>query len=64
MFGRLMPKEAQFFDLFNEHAELIVQGGRELAALMAAGDDIQRRAYAIETIEKKADRVKIGRAHV
>ena len=41
----------------NDAAELIVQGGRELAALMAAGDDIQRRAYAIETIEKKADRV-------
>ncbi len=57
MFGRLMPREGRFFELFNEHAEQIVQGGRELAALMAAGDDIQHRAYAIETIEKRADKI-------
>ena len=57
MFGRLMPKEGRFFELFNEHAEQIVLGGRELASLMATGDDIQRRAYAIETIEKRADRI-------
>jgi len=57
MFGRLMPKEGHFFELFSEHAELIVQGSRELVALMAAGDDIQRRAYAIETIEKRADKI-------
>jgi predicted phosphate transport protein (TIGR00153 family) len=57
MFGRFMPKEGRFFDLFNEHAEQIVLGSRELVALMAAGDDIQRRAYTIETIEKRADRI-------
>ena len=57
MFGRLMPKEGRFFELFNEHAEQIVQGGRELVALMASKDDFQRRAYAIETIEKRADKI-------
>jgi predicted phosphate transport protein (TIGR00153 family) len=57
MFGRLMPKEGRFFELFNEHAEQIVLGSHELVALMAAGDDIQRRAYTIETIEKRADRI-------
>jgi len=57
MFGRLLPREGRFFELFNEHAEQIVLGGRELAALMVAGDDIQRRAYAIETIEKRADKI-------
>ncbi|MEQ1774048.1 MAG: DUF47 family protein [Burkholderiales bacterium] len=57
MFGRLMPKEGRFFELFNEHAEQIVLGSRELVALMVSGDDIQRRAYAIETIEKRADRI-------
>ena len=56
MFGRLMPHEGRFFELFNEHAELIVQGSRELVALMANGDDIQNRAYRIESIEKMADR--------
>ena len=44
MFGRLMPKEGRFFELFNEHAEQIVLGSHELVALMASGDDIQRRA--------------------
>jgi len=43
--------------LFNEHAEQIVLGSRELVALMTIGDDIQRRAYEIETIEKRADRI-------
>jgi uncharacterized protein Yka (UPF0111/DUF47 family) len=57
MFGRLRPKEGRFFELFNEHAEQIVLGSRELVALMVAGDDIQRRAFTIETIEKRADRI-------
>ena len=57
MFGRLMPREGHFFELFNEHAEQIVLGSRELVALMTIGDDIQRRAYEIETIEKRADRI-------
>ncbi|MBW8904754.1 MAG: DUF47 domain-containing protein, partial [Betaproteobacteria bacterium] len=31
MLGRLMPREGKFFDLFNAHAERIVQGALELA---------------------------------
>lgn len=57
MLGRLMPREGRFFDLFNEHAELVVQGSRELAALLSQGDDLQRRAYNIESIEKRADKI-------
>lgn len=57
MFGRLMPKEGRFFELFNEHAEQIVLGGKELVSLMASHDDFRRRAYAIETIEKRADKI-------
>jgi len=57
MFGRLMPREGRFFDLFNEHAEQLVQAVHELAALMAAGDDVERRAYNIETIEKRGDKI-------
>jgi uncharacterized protein len=57
MFRRLMPRDGKFFDLFNEHAELIVQGSRELAALMASGDDFERRAHNVESIEKRGDRV-------
>ena len=57
MFGRLLPREGRFFDLFNEHAGLIVQGSRELAALMASGNDLERRAHNVESIEKRADRI-------
>jgi predicted phosphate transport protein (TIGR00153 family) len=57
MFGRLMPQEGRFFDLFNEHAEQIVHGSRELAALMASGDDLECRARNIESIEKRADKI-------
>ncbi len=57
MFGRLMPHEGRFFDLFKELAELIVQGSRELAALMVSFDDLERRRFTIETIEKKGDKV-------
>ena len=57
MFGRFMPQEGQFFELFNQHAQFIVDGTRELAVLMSKFDDLERRAYSIETIEKKADKV-------
>lgn len=57
MLGRLMPREGRFFDLFNEHAELVAKGSRELAALLSSGDDVERRAYNIETIEKRADKI-------
>ena len=57
MFARLMPQEGRFFELFNEHAEQVVQGSRELAALMASGDDLERRAHNVESIEKRADRI-------
>ena len=57
MFGRFMPQEGRFFDYFNEHAETIVEGSRELATLMSTFDNLERRAYSIETIEKKADKI-------
>ena len=57
MFGRLMPRQGRFFELFNEHAELIVQASRELATLMANGGDLERRVHSVESIEKHADRI-------
>jgi predicted phosphate transport protein (TIGR00153 family) len=57
MFARLMPTEGRFFELFVELAEEIVQASRELAVMMATFDDLERRSYVIETIEKRADRI-------
>ena len=57
MFSRLVPQEGKFFDLFNAHADLIVDGGHELVALMANLADADGRAQAIDAIETKADRI-------
>jgi predicted phosphate transport protein (TIGR00153 family) len=57
MFGRLMPTEGKFFDLFIQHGELCVKGARELVSLMENFDDLEHRVHAIETIEKQADKV-------
>ena len=58
MIGKLMPKEAKFFDLFNVHAELCVNAATELLELMRGSpDDFERRMHAIENIEEKADDV-------
>lgn len=57
MFGRLMPREGRFFDLFNEHAEQVLQGSRALSELLVQGDDLERRAYDIESAEKRGDKI-------
>jgi uncharacterized protein len=57
MFSRFMPREGKFFELFNEHAALILEGSQELAALMASGDDLERRAHKVESIEKRGDKI-------
>ncbi len=61
MFGRLMPKEGKYFDLFNTHADLIAQGGKALSnligALVAQPEQADRYAEEIDTLERKADTV-------
>ena len=57
MFRRFMPQEGKFFDLFNQHAALILEGSRELAGIMASGDDLERRARNVESIEKRGDKI-------
>lgn len=57
MFGRLMPQEGRFFDFFNEHADQVLEGSRALAELLDRGDDLERRAYDIESIEKRGDKI-------
>jgi predicted phosphate transport protein (TIGR00153 family) len=56
-----MPQEGKFFDLFNAHAELIAQGGRELGALVDAlaegTGDTMAHTKAIDDIETRADKI-------
>jgi predicted phosphate transport protein (TIGR00153 family) len=57
MFGRLMPTEGKFFDLFNQHAALCVKGAEEMVGLMTNFDDLENRVHAVESIEKQADKI-------
>ena len=57
MFGRLMPKEGRFFDLFNGHAALIVDGAHELNLFMNDMGSREAHAQNVSSIEKKADKI-------
>ena len=57
MLGRLMPREGKFFDLFNAHAERIVEGARELAAMMSRFDELESHAQRIDGAERAADKI-------
>jgi predicted phosphate transport protein (TIGR00153 family) len=61
MFGRFMPREVKFFDLFNAHTKEIVRGADALVAVMAALNQSPEAAAAhaatLDTIEERADKI-------
>jgi predicted phosphate transport protein (TIGR00153 family) len=57
MFGRLLPKEGRFFDLFNAHAAQVVRAARELSALMQNYQDREQHSRMIDEAEHAADRI-------
>ena len=57
MLGRLMPREGKFFDLFNAHAERIVEGSRELAVMIGTFSELEAHAQRIDAAERAADKI-------
>ncbi len=60
LFGKLLPREGNFFALFNEHGNHIVIGARAFMAMATHyGDEVLREKYAAEVdgAEKQADRI-------
>ena len=57
MLGRFMPKEENFFELFNQHAALCVQGSQDLYQLMSDLPNGAEHSRAIQSSEKKADKI-------
>jgi predicted phosphate transport protein (TIGR00153 family) len=60
LFGKLLPREGNFFELFNTHGEAIVTGARAfLAMVQNYGDTALRERYAAEVddAEHAADKV-------
>lgn len=50
-----MPREGRFFEYFDAVAVKVVEGSRELVALMDDISQLEARRHRIDTIEKEAD---------
>jgi uncharacterized protein len=60
LFGKLLPREGNFFELFNQHGGFIVEGARSFILLIQNyGDTSLREKYTQEVgnAERQADRV-------
>ena len=60
MFGRLLPKEGRFFDLFNSHAEQVVRAAHHMKLLMdnfEKPEEREEHARLIDEAEHAADRI-------
>ena len=55
MFGRFLPKETSFFDFFEEHAALTVEGVKEFLSLVTTGANVDTKARRIHDIEHETD---------
>jgi predicted phosphate transport protein (TIGR00153 family) len=55
MFGRLLPRERSFFDFFDRHAALTVDGCKEFLSLATTGANIEVKAKRIKEIEHETD---------
>lgn len=60
LFGKLLPKEGNFFELFNQHADWIVEAARSFAKLVTNYNDMELRekyTQEVDSAERAADRV-------
>ena len=60
MFGKLLPREGNFFELFNQHAARIVEGAHAFAKLVANYNDASLREQynrEVDQAERSADKV-------
>src|SRR3712207_2950209 len=54
-FHALMPKEEQFFELFDQHATAVVAGAQALRAMMEGGDAVELNCHIVMERESDAD---------
>jgi len=55
MFGRLLPRETSFFDFFDSHAALTVEGAKEFLSMVSTNANIVAKAKRIKEIEHETD---------
>jgi len=57
MLSRLLPRQTNFFDFFEQHAAISVEAALELAKIGRDNPDIDEIARRIKTLEHQADEV-------
>jgi predicted phosphate transport protein (TIGR00153 family) len=60
LFGKLLPREGNFFELFNEHGGRIAEGARSFMLMIQHYDDVtlrERYSDEVNNAERQADRV-------
>lgn len=60
LFGKLLPREGNFFEMFNQHADRIVEAAQAFSQLVANYGDLRlREKYGqdVDNAERAADRV-------
>jgi predicted phosphate transport protein (TIGR00153 family) len=57
MFGRFLPRETSFFDFFEQHAALTIEGTKEFLSLVTTGSNIPAKCRRISDIEHETDTI-------
>jgi len=55
VFGKLLPKETSFFDFFEQHGELTLEGAKEFLSLVQTAANIGPKTKRIKEIEHETD---------
>jgi uncharacterized protein len=56
-FHKLLPREDKFFDLFESHAQTLVDGAEALRKVLDGGDDLERYRAVVIAKENDADQI-------
>ena len=54
-FRYLLPREDKFFDLFNQHSQILVRAAEALQQMLEGGSDVERHGQRIIELENQAD---------
>jgi uncharacterized protein Yka (UPF0111/DUF47 family) len=60
LFGKLLPKEGNFFELFNEHGKYIAEGARAFMSMVqyySTPDLREKYASEVDAAEQNADKI-------
>jgi uncharacterized protein len=60
VFGRLLPKEGNFFELFNEHGKRISEGAKAFVSMIQNYNDLtlrEQHASQVDAAERQADKI-------